>query len=152
MKSRVKGKVVPGHGVASGKNNDPRYPQGTLVMQKPFFKERGLDLDQFYLGTINVDISPATFSIIKGRYFLKNINWSPFIPPENFYFFDVSVLKNDYRYEGLIYMPDPATKTDHMQNPSVLEVMLKEKIEDLQYGASIDLEIDSNQLETELTN
>ncbi|KAA3639958.1 MAG: hypothetical protein DWQ02_02810 [Bacteroidetes bacterium] len=142
----VKGKVVPGHGVASGKGNDPRYPQGTLAMQKPFFKERGLDLDQFYRGTINVDISPATFSIKKGRYYFKNINWSSHIPPENFYFFDVTVLHDENRYEGLIYMPDPATKTDHMQNPSVLEVLLREKIEGLETGISLLLEINTEQI------
>lgn len=146
MQIKIKGKVVPGHGVASGKGNDPRYPQGTLALQKPFFKERGLDLEQFYRGTINVDISPAIFVIKKGRYFFESINWSPHIPAENFYFFDVVVQKNNRRYKGLIYMPDPATKTDHMQNPSVLEVLLREKIEGMETGISLLLEINTEQI------
>ncbi len=52
----------------------------------------------------------------------------------------------DNRYEGLIYMPDPATKTDHMQNPSVLEIMLKEKIEGLKNGQNITLELNTEQI------
>ena len=33
----VKGKVQRGYGVASGKSGDPRFPKGTLELQKPFF-------------------------------------------------------------------------------------------------------------------
>ena len=146
MKIKIQGTIVPGHGVASGKGNDPRYPQGTLAMQQPHFAERGLDIDQFHRGTVNVDISPACFTIKKGKYFFENIDWSAHIPPENFYFFDVTLIYEDQPYEGLIYMPDPATKTDHMQNPSVLEVMLFSKVPNLVYGKLVFLEVDDEQL------
>jgi hypothetical protein len=147
MQIKIKGIVVAGHGVASGKGNDPRYPEGTLALQKPFFAKAGLHLDDFYRGTINVDIAPAAFIVKKGKFFFENIPWSDYIPPENFYFFDVTVLIHDKRYDGLVYMPDPATKTDHMQNPSVLEVMLRQKVDFIQNGQPVLLEIDNEQLE-----
>lgn len=149
---KIKGIVVAGHGVASGKGNDPRYPEGTLALQKPYFAKGGLHLDEFYRGTINIDIAPVTFVIKKGKYFFKNIPWSDYIPPENFYFFDVAVLINHQRHDGLIYMPDPATKTDHLQNPSVLEVMLRQKVDAIKTGQSLFLEIDDEQLDISQTS
>jgi hypothetical protein len=55
----VKGKVQRGYGVASGKSGDPRFPKGTLELQKPFFYERGLNLDDYYSGTINLSTELA---------------------------------------------------------------------------------------------
>ena len=80
----ITGKVISGYGVASGKGKDNRYPEGTLKLQMPFFNERGLDLSAFFIGTINIDISPYQFSIKKYKYYFKEINWSIYIPPENF--------------------------------------------------------------------
>ena len=71
----ITGKVISGYGVASGKGKDNRYPEGTLKLQIPFFKERGLDLSAFFIGTINIDISPYQFSIKKYKYYFKEINW-----------------------------------------------------------------------------
>jgi hypothetical protein len=152
MQIKIKGIVVAGHGVASGKGNDPRYPDGTLALQKPYFAKSGLNLDEFYQGTINVNIAPATFVIKKGKYFFKHIAWSDHIAPENFYFFEVTVLINHERYDGLIYMPDPATKTDHMQDPSVLEIMLQQKVDAIKPGLPLFLEIDDEQLDISQTS
>ena len=66
----ITGKVISGYGVASGKGNDSRYPEGTLKLQMPFFKERGLDLSVFFIGTININIAPKQFKIKKAK-FLK---------------------------------------------------------------------------------
>ena len=45
---RVTGVLMRGHEVASKKS--VHYPQGTIEMQAPFFKERGLDLSGFIVG------------------------------------------------------------------------------------------------------
>ncbi|CAN0601182.1 unnamed protein product, partial [Ectocarpus sp. 12 AP-2014] len=82
---KVKGKVIPGYGVASGKGRDARYPEGTLKLQLPFFKERGLHLENYFLGTLNIDISPFTYKIGIPDYFFEAVDWSEHIPPENFY-------------------------------------------------------------------
>ena len=136
----ITGKVISGYGVASGKGKDNRYPEGTLKLQMPFFKERGLDLSAFFIGTINIDISPYQFSIKKYKYYFKEINWSTYIPPENFYFFEVQLIFKESAYEGLIYMPDPKTKFDHHQISSLFELLMP-KIEGIKQGENIILKL-----------
>lgn len=121
---RIKGKIIPGYGVASGKGRDPRYPEGTLKLQYPHFKERGLDLDAYYLGTLNIDITPHSYMIKTPKYFFEGVAWSTYIPPENFYFFEATLFYKGKRYDGLIYMPDPKTKVDHEQSTTMLEVIM----------------------------
>ena len=142
---KIKGRISRGHGVASGKAGDIRYPEGTLKEQFPFFKERGLDLSPYFLGTINLDIAPFVFEIKKAKLFLEKIDWSEYIPPENFYFFDLSLRYNGQTYKGLIYMPDPATKVEHEQKNSVLELILP-KVEGLNYGDQVEIEVPEDQL------
>ena len=141
----IKGIVIKGHGVASGKANDPRYPLGTLSAQIPFFIELGLDLQEFYQGTINLDISPLEYKIVEPYKFFKEILWSEYIPAENFYFFKLVLIHNKRRIGGLIYMPGPETKTEHHQNRSTLELILP-KIENLNYGDSLNIEVPETQL------
>ncbi len=61
MQTVVSGLVLEGYRVASGPSKD--YPYGSLEKQIPLFKERGLDLEGFYYGTLNVSISPLSFEI-----------------------------------------------------------------------------------------
>ena len=136
----ITGKVISGYGVASGKGKDNRYPEGTLKLQMPFFNERGLDLSAFFIGTINIDISPYQFSIKKYKYYFKEINWSIYIPPENFYFFEVQLIFKESVYKGLIYMPDPKTKFDHHQISSLFELLMP-KIEGIEQGENIILKL-----------
>jgi len=143
---KVIAKVKPGHGVASGKGGDPRYPKGTIHAQMEHFKKKGLDLSPYFPGTINVDISPFTFKIKTPKHFLAQVDWSPYIPPENFYFFDAIVTYDGKDYVGYVYMPDPATKEEHFQNPNVLELILP-KIEGLAYSDSIEINVAEDQLE-----
>lgn len=143
---KVNGFICEGHGVASGKSDNQRYPRGTLNQQLPYFKERGLDLSAFFLGTINLDISPYHHKIEKPKYYFKGIPWSDYIPPENFYFFDVTFFFGDVEYKGLIYMPDPLTKFDHIQEPSILELILP-RISGLSYGMKVEIEIVDEQLQ-----
>ncbi|WP_297765215.1 hypothetical protein [uncultured Muriicola sp.] len=142
----VRGEIQSGHGVASGKGKDERYPEGTLKQQFGHFLERGLDLSDYFMGTINVDISPCSYEIKKPKHFFKNIDWSEHIPPENFYFFDVTLHYKDKVYEGLVYMPDPETKEDHMQKPNILELILP-KIEGLEYGITVDIALKKDQID-----
>jgi len=120
--------------------NDPRYPDGTIRLQLPHFKKGGLDLTAFFEGTLNLDISPLTFQIKQPNFTFQTVAWSPFIPPENFFFFQASLLVKEIRYPCFIYMPDPATKTDHAQPAHMLEVMA-EKIENVTYGDEVSLDV-----------
>lgn len=143
--TRIRGKICRGHGVASGKSGDSRYPGGTLKAQFKYFKEKGLDLSPYYLGTINLDIDPLKYQINRPKLFLRNVLWSDFIPAENFYFFDLKVFTESGIYEGLVYMPDPATKTEHEQKSTILELILP-KIPDLGYGDQIEIEVPATQM------
>ncbi len=142
---KVNGLICEGHGVASGKSDTQRYPKGTLNQQLPYFQEKGLDLSVYFLGTINLNITPYLFKIGKPKYSFVAIPWSVYIPPENFYFFDVIFFFGDKKYKGLIYMPDPITKVDHIQELSILELILP-KISGLSYGMKVCIEIVDEQL------
>jgi hypothetical protein len=142
----VRGEIKSGHGVASGKGKDERYPEGTLKLQFKHFLERGLDLSNYFMGTINLDISPCSYEIKEPKHFFKNIDWSDYIPPENFYFFDATFYYKDKTYKGLVYMPDPETKEDHIQKPTILELILP-KIKDLDYGVMVDIALKKDQLD-----
>lgn len=143
---KIKGTIIPGHGVASGKNGDARYPSGTIAVQRPYFSERGLDLEPYFMGTVNMDIAPYSYGIKKPRYFFEQVKWSKHIPPENFYFFEVSLFYGEEVYSGLIYMPDPATKNEHEQGATTLELILP-KISGIEYGQTAHIEVDPHQLQ-----
>lgn len=141
----VRGEIKSGHGVASGKGKDVRYSEGTLEQQFKYFLNRGLDLSNYFMGTFNLDISPCSYEIKKPKHFFKKIDWSDYISPENFYFFDVSLTYKDIAYKGLVYMSDPKTKEDHIQKPTILELIFP-KIKGLQYGIMIDITLKKDQL------
>ena len=142
---KVEAVVKSGHGVASGKAHDARYPRGTLRAQYEHFQARGLDLSPFFTGTVNADIAPYSFSIGEPKYFFERVRWSSYIPPENFYFFDVSLQYDEKYYDGLIYMPDPTTKEDHPQEPTILELLLP-KVNGLAYGHRVQIKVNAKQL------
>ena len=142
---RISGSISRGHGVASGKAGDQRYPEGTLQKQLPYFKEKGLDLSAYFLGTINLDIAPYQFEIRQPKFYFQQIDWSHHIPPENFYFFDVKLHMENESYDGLIYMPDPETKVEHRQKATILELILP-KIEGLRYQDQVEIEVSEDQL------
>ena len=143
---KVNGLICEGHGVASGRSDNQRYPRGTLRKQLPYFKEKGLDLSVYFLGTLNVDISPYHHKIGKPKYYFERVPWSDYIPPENFYFFDVILFFRETEYKGLIYMPDPLTKVDHIQELTILELILP-RISGLSYGMKVTIEIVDEQLQ-----
>jgi hypothetical protein len=114
----ITGTITEGHGVASGKSGDSRFPQGTIALQKPFFARLGLDLCRYFAGTINVSIAPYRYSIKQSKYTFRAVKWSPTEPAEDFSFFDCRiVLDRVTTLEGLIYYPHPETKPEHFHPP-----------------------------------
>lgn len=86
------------------------------------------------------DIAPNNYKTGKAKHFFEGIAWSDHIPPEKFYFFEATLIHNNKRYDGLVYMPDPETKVDHEQLATVLELILP-PIEDITTDDLITLEI-----------
>ena len=141
----VKAIIIRGYGAASGKKGDARYPEGTLKQQAPLFKARGIALEAYFMGTLNLDISPLQYEIGTPKHFVEGLDWTPHIPPENFYFFDITLHYGEADYEGLVYLPDPETKVEHQHQRSTLEVLLP-KIDALEYDTEVSLTVDPEQL------
>lgn len=139
----VSGIVVKGHRVASEPSKE--YPYGSLERQKPFFKAGGLDLERFFLGTLNISIAPLQFKMMKPAYTFRQIAWTDLHPPEDFSFSPCRARFQGREYEGYIYYPHPETKIRHFQDPSLIEV-LAEFIPHLTYGGRVDLLLDPEEI------
>ena len=139
----LQGVIVQGYRVASGPSKD--YPYGALERQKPIFKSRGLNLDGYFNGTLNIDIRPYTFQLIKPEFTFHNVEWTDLHPPEHFSFSRCRVIYKDVEYEGWIYYPHPETKRRNFQDPSLLEVIAY-PIPEIQYGDEVQVFVNSDEI------
>jgi len=119
----VSGVVRQGYGVASGSTASSAYPTGTLALQWPFFKARGVDVSSFFRGTLNVDISPHRFTLTQPEITLRQVTWTNRIPPEDFSFCACLLEADGTTHPVLIYYPHPETKVEHFQSESVIEIL-----------------------------
>ncbi|MBL64426.1 MAG: hypothetical protein CMI30_13600 [Opitutae bacterium] len=144
----VVGRVVSGHGVASGIANDPRFPEGTLAMQRPFFLKLGLDLDHFHGGTLNVSIKPYRYEIVQPKITFRKVKWSPDLPAEDFSFFDcrLSKMESSESVSGVVYYPHPETKPEFFQDQSTLEI-LAPFISRISEQSKVHLDLDERQVQ-----
>jgi hypothetical protein len=139
----VNGTVIKGHGVASRPSK--AYPFSTIEKQKPYFKARGLDLDAYFTGTLNIAISPLRFELIKPEFTFLDVDWTDLHPPEHFSFLLCKIRFRGRDYAGMVYYPHPQTKIRHQQNPGVIEVMT-EYIPDISYGDRVGLLLNRNEI------
>jgi hypothetical protein len=142
----IPARLVEGYRVASGQNNNPRFPGGTLRMQTPHFQALGLDISGFYPGTLNVSIAPFSYRVVKAKRTFKKVKWHPVEPAEDFSFFDVrAIFPGRSPIAGLIYFPHPETKPEHFQQSDILELLLP-FTERLHYGMELTLELAADQM------
>ncbi len=134
--NEVQGVVVQGHQVASRPSE--HYPQGTIPMQIPFFKQLGLDLQGFYPGTLNVSIAPLMWAVKQPRYTFRQVMWTTAHPPEHFSFARCRLHFAAQQYDCWIYYPHPETKARHFQNPSLIEIIAP-RIPSIAYGDHVTL-------------
>jgi len=139
----VHGILAQGYRVASGPSAD--YPYGTLDRQRPIFKARGLDLETYFNGTLNVDIRPATFTMIRPEFSFEYVEWTDLHPPEHFSFSHCKVIYKEVEYDGWVYYPHPETKLRNFQNPSLLEV-IAQPIPKIKYGDALDVLVNSAEI------
>ena len=140
----IHGILVQGYRVASGPSKD--YPYGALDRQRPIFKSRGLDLSSYFNGTLNIDIRPRAFKLIKPEFTFQNVEWTDLHPPEHFSFSRCKVVYKDVEYDGWVYYPHPETKLRHFQNPSLLEV-IAQPIPGIKYGDEVDVLVNSDEID-----
>lgn len=140
----VRGVLKEGYRVASGPSSD--YPYGALDRQRPIFKERGLDLEGYFNGTLNVDISPLIFRLIKPEFTFRNVEWTDLHPPEHFSFSHCVVIYGGVEYDGWVYFPHPETKKRNFQDPSLLEVIAT-PIPNIKYGDKLEVKLNPERIE-----
>lgn len=139
----VPGVVAEGYRVASGPSKD--YPYGALDRQRPVFKSRGLDLNGYFNGTLNLDIRPHTFELFRPEFTFHHVDWTDLHPPEHFSFSRCKVVFEKVEYEGWVYYPHPETKLRHFQNPSLLEVIAY-PIPNIKYGDAVRVLVDPEEI------
>ena len=123
------GRLVAGHGVASGRAQESPYPAGTIAMQRPCFAAAGLDLSGFAEATLNLDFSPGEWRLSAPDHCFEQLRWTHLHPPEPFSFWRCRIRALRAGEEpapwqpALIYYPHPDTKQVHHQPASVLELL-----------------------------
>lgn len=140
----VRGVLAEGYHVASGPSQD--YPYGALERQRPIFKERGLDLGDCFNGTLNVDIRPYAFRMLKPEFTFRNVEWTDLHPPEHFSFSQCRVHYGGAEYDGWVYYPHPETKKRNFQEPSLLEVITT-LIPNIKYGDELEVQVNPARIE-----
>ncbi|MBL8102468.1 MAG: hypothetical protein JNM02_08075 [Anaerolineales bacterium] len=143
MKRRFHGTLVRGHQVASRPSQ--AYPYSSLEKQKPYFKALGLDLYEYFNGTLNISIAPLEFKMIHPEFTFELVEWTDLHPPETFSFSRCKVFYKRAAFSGWVYYPHPETKKTHFQNPSLIEVIAY-RIPEIQYGDELEIEIDSDEI------
>ena len=139
----LSGILVQGHQVASRPSRE--YPYSSLEKQKPFFKKLGLDLYEYFNGTLNISITPVEFEMSAPEITFELVEWTDLHPPETFSFSRCKVRFDGKGYKGWVYYPHPETKKTHFQNPSLIEVITYE-IPHIQYGDAIEVEINPREI------
>jgi len=140
---RIHGIIVQGYRVASAPSAD--YPYGALDRQRPIFKARGLDLSGYFNGTLNIDIRPHTFEMLKPEFTFQRVAWTDLHPPEHFSFSRCKVIYKDVEYDGFVYYPHPETKIRNFQTPSLLEVIAM-PIPEVKYGDEMDVMVNGDEI------
>ena len=119
---QLSAQLVHGYGVASGQATDSPYPQGSIALQLPYFLALGLDLRGFYLGTLNLSITPYHLQFISPKWTFSDVEWFPGCR-ETFSFSPCQIVMGQATVDALIYHPHPETKPAHVQSPSIVEVL-----------------------------
>ena len=143
MQRRLQGTIMRGHQVASRPSK--AYPYSSLKKQKPYFKERGLDLYEYFNGTLNISIAPLTFEMAAPELTFERVEWTDLHPPETFSFSRCTVIFKGREYAGWVYYPHPETKKTHFQDPSLVEVITHE-VTGIKYGDFLEVILNTDEI------
>lgn len=134
---RILGTVKSGHRIASGQSTTGHQGlNNTIGLQRPFFEKVVPTFSSVWNGTINVDIAPRNFKILK-RDHEVTCEWHPGIL-ETFWLVEVEIVLEGKTYKGFIYYPTPSTTKSHKDD--MIEI-LAPKIEGLSYGQEIEIHV-----------
>ena len=145
MAQTIKAVVQEGHQVASGQADDSPYPRGSIEMQAPYFKEYGINLDEYYSATLNLFIAPYIFEVVSPEFTVRNLKWVEGFPAEDFSFSKCEIVFADKKYKGLVYYPHPETKIGHFHSQSLIEIITKH-IPNIAYGDEVYLKLNQAEI------
>ena len=148
MPINLSGIITQGHGVASGRAANSPYPQGSIAMQAPHFKARGLDLAGYFLATLNVSIAPWQWRMLQPTFRFENMTWTDLHPPETFSFLRGELVHHESKVSAWLYYPHPETKAAHWQSRSVMEIIAP-RLNALGYAANVTLLFEDDTLDIE---
>jgi hypothetical protein len=132
---KIVGKFVKGYG----------YATHTIQFQLPYFREEGLpNTEDIITGTLNTDISPDEYKILKYDYFYKGIpNGSDAMEDFGFIIIDKIVHKGrTYEHPGYIYVP---YGSPHVGNQLQFEVIAC-RLEDKDNGDEVEIHVADGKL------
>ena len=121
----VSGTIRQGNGAASRSTS----------LQKPFFISAGVArASEWHPGTINLDISPTRFEILKPDHAVS-ARWAPEVPDfvETFWLVEATLEHKGSAYPAHLYYPCPSQAKVH---PNTIMEVLATTIEDLRVGDS----------------
>ncbi len=136
---------MQGYGVASGKSATTIYPAGSIAMQAPYFKALGLDLEGYFMGTINVSVAPVEVVGVNAAMCFPDVVWTSIHGSETFSFSPCKLQYAELECEALVYWPHPETKPAHVQEITILEIIAP-PIPNLEYGDSVTLSVNLNEI------
>jgi hypothetical protein len=141
----LEGPVLRGHGIASGARGCQELG-GSIHAQKPFFRAAGIELGHLHDGTLNVGISPRSFTPVSPAFTITGMKWHPEWPAETFFLFDARIRHGGEEFSGYVYYPDPGTKPSAFLGHDMLEI-LAPYLSGIGYGDRLDIGIDPSQMD-----
>ena len=138
----VQGIVVRGHGVASGAKRPGEI--GTIHQQREVLG-KWIDWTECWPGTINVSIAPHFCVWRRPEPTISRFKWSHEQPPEDFGLSRCRIIAEGSEYRAWVYCPLPRTKTQHLHDASIVEVIAP-RIGGLFYGQNVSLSLDARYL------
>ena len=125
---KLKGKIVPGSHICSK----------TIKQQSPFFEGK-INKKALENGSINIDISPKKWEIVKPDFSFTNVVWRPNFP-EDFSFIKIKFRFENKIYKGFLYNPK------RTKNPKTMMEILSDYIKEIKYDKEIELYIPKNKI------
>ena len=109
----INGRITRGRGIASGRGFDPNNSRITdsIRKQKPYFEGIVPEISEVFNGTINIDISPREFEILRPDYEVS-CEWEKEIY-EKFWFVRTILHHDNSLHVGLLYYPCPGYLKKH---------------------------------------
>ncbi len=97
------------------------------------------------MGTLNVNIRPATFELVKPEYTFRAVEWTDLHPAEDFSFSRCMAVFGGVEYPGWIYYPHPETKRRNFQDPSLIEVIAAH-IPGIEIGSGLEILVNPDRI------